>query len=540
MTQYFKSEVSSLKSVFDGDNFYEIPDYQRPYSWTNEQIDILWDDIFEAYTNNHENIFLGPLIVIEKNKKNRQQIVDGQQRLTTFIILFCVLRNYFDKSNKVLHRIKSLENEEARLTTHDDKNIDFQQEIINPNNFDLSKTDNYYLNCAKELKEKIEKAFEKDTLTSFIDYLLDNTVFIKITCTNEDFAITLFETINTRGLDLDPADVLKSRLISNLNDNERQQFIEKWNEIANIAKNADEKMNDLFTYYEYYLLATNPKESLLQELKKQFKGKDPKAIIHDFGKMVKYYYSLFDSNDKDIFALRYLPNQFYWKAILLSAKMKNFKDFDDLKKLLKRTYYLYWIAGYTTTKVKQLTFNIIKSIKTNKNIGEIEKLIDKSFQEHNVIKKAHDEINADAYNNPWIKPLLMLVEYDLTDNSKESFIVLNNKIHVEHILPQAYKHKKEWNTAFPNPEDFELVNNIGNLTLLGFKKNIGAQNKAFKEKREFYAKEQKKDKVTSFILTQKIIDKQQWERKDIFERKKFVLDKLKDIFNINLGDENGN
>ncbi|MBK9293912.1 MAG: DUF262 domain-containing protein [Oligoflexia bacterium] len=101
----FKPESLPIKDLFGNNNsLFQVPDYQRPYSWIDEQVEALWDDIFNAYTNNSansqadQNYFLGSIIVVP-GEGGYQDVVDGQQRLTTLMILFCVVRDLFPNIN---------------------------------------------------------------------------------------------------------------------------------------------------------------------------------------------------------------------------------------------------------------------------------------------------------------------------------------------------------------------------------------------------------------------------------------------------------
>ena len=91
MEAFRPSSVSISQLFMDPKILYRIPQYQRPYKWGNEQIEQLWDDIFEAYENDIDNYFLGSVITA-KPLDNSQYIdvVDGQQRLTTLMILLCL------------------------------------------------------------------------------------------------------------------------------------------------------------------------------------------------------------------------------------------------------------------------------------------------------------------------------------------------------------------------------------------------------------------------------------------------------------------
>lgn len=104
MDDPFKPLSLSIKELFGNtDSFYMIPDYQRPYKWENEQVDMLWDDINEAFQNGEENYFLGSIITAKPGDGDRYRyvdVVDGQQRLTTLMILFCVVRDLYPALNE--------------------------------------------------------------------------------------------------------------------------------------------------------------------------------------------------------------------------------------------------------------------------------------------------------------------------------------------------------------------------------------------------------------------------------------------------------
>ena len=101
MEESFKPLSVSVSQLFgDPKTLYRIPQYQRPYKWVNEQVEQLWDDVFDAYENNVDNYFLGSVITAKNSDESGYiDVVDGQQRLTTLMILFCVLRDNYEDIN---------------------------------------------------------------------------------------------------------------------------------------------------------------------------------------------------------------------------------------------------------------------------------------------------------------------------------------------------------------------------------------------------------------------------------------------------------
>jgi hypothetical protein len=237
----------------------------------------------------------------------------------------------------------------------------------------------------------------------------------------------------------------------------------------------------------------------------------------------------------------------YWKSILLTALHKGYKDYDELKRQLRRFYYLYWIAGKTLSQIKQTSFNLIKWVKDNKPINEIEDELNKKIRADGIIDLAkRNLISEQLASEPWIKPLLLLMEYNVTDESKMSYIEMNNDVHLEHILPRQFTKYAEWNHITKDMA-VKWRNSAGNLTLLGGAKNIEASNNPFSVKMEVYKGkgkyEDKNDKITSFLITQKILNdfekktfNQQWTEESIIERWKWFFNEVGEILNIDLSE----
>lgn len=96
-----KGEAFYLSKVFSSDFQYSIPDYQRPYSWEEEHIKQLFDDLYGFYKQKtDESYFLGSIVVIKKDHQPQADVVDGQQRLTSLTILIAALTNYFSEEDK--------------------------------------------------------------------------------------------------------------------------------------------------------------------------------------------------------------------------------------------------------------------------------------------------------------------------------------------------------------------------------------------------------------------------------------------------------
>ena len=98
------SSLMSLNELFEG-RFFEIPDYQRGYSWEKQQLEDLTQDIVNMFNKQHMH-FTGTIVAAQKNKKvNTFDIVDGQQRLTTLIILVKeIINQHNDKYGHLIEK----------------------------------------------------------------------------------------------------------------------------------------------------------------------------------------------------------------------------------------------------------------------------------------------------------------------------------------------------------------------------------------------------------------------------------------------------
>jgi uncharacterized protein with ParB-like and HNH nuclease domain len=570
----------TVKQLFNNaDSLYQIPRYQRPYKWADEQIDKLWDDLTDAYENQTESYFLGSVITAApKDASSYLDIVDGQQRITTLIILFCVVRDVFkslnrtpvnpDPSNITIKTIKSsiLADDEfnrLKLYTHVQHQSDFESFIIGSDTSLIEKPKRKYvemdeepkykfLNTAAMLREKLINKGE-DYVGKFINYLFNSVRLIRIDCTSKEFAIKLFQVLNDRGLDLTNADLIKSYLIQKIENEfktdaglrtmKENHFMAEWLAIEQIIKKFDDSLNDVFILYEYHLLGSNPKKSLYDELVSQFKTKNSLDIIKDFKRFVENYNRhLWETNNSDVFALWYLRWNFYWKSILLTAYHMDYSEIDKLTALLKRFYYIYWIAGKTLTAIKQTSFNLIGYVKDNIPITDIQAILQKKMDEDKIVAAAISALDNSIYQEPWCKPLFCLLEYNATDKSKLTWIPLEKDLHMEHIIPSKHKNFQEWNHI--TDEMFEYWGNSGgNLTLLGGSKNIEASDNPFKDKINVYKGKglyvNKNTKVTGYSITQKIVTDfdnakyaQEWNEQAIVDRWEWFCKEVGEVLQI--------
>lgn len=551
-TEIFTPDNLTVKKIFgDADSFYSMPIYQRPYAWDKERVEQLWYDVHEAYKNHTENpkvdvnYFLGSIVVVKNS--DSYEVIDGQQRLTTLTILFCVLRDLY-KNSKDINLIKNsiyalVENKERlKLTTHLNNQTLFDDTVLAGINFDKPKKeikDNRFLQTAYIFKELIEKAQDEndeDFIENFdglISYLFNKTTMIKVVCYDEGFAIKLFTVLNDRGLDLSPADIIKAYMLQKLEESKRTAFIEVWKQIESLIDYSDENLQGLFNLYLYYLKTENPRKSLQDELKEQLKDKDPQKVILDIKQFGEKYLALIgDRSDKKVSMLRYLKHSIYWKAILTTAKHTSYPQIKELKSLLVKYFYQSWIAGGTANRVKQTAFKILKLVKAKEPISKVKEAMENNISKFDSYLPFLDSNT--IIDRAWLKPLLLTIEYH--QNEDKDFIPISKDLHIEHILPREWNAEGlKWSEFFTSEEAKQKVNSLGNLTLLSGTKNIRASNRNFADKREIYKGNNGKgfDGKTGFEITKKVIDEYEtWSPKNLDKRFSWLKNQTQTILDI--------
>ncbi len=584
----FNLQTKLLESLLgDAQSFYRIPEYQRPYSWEDEQVEQLLDDLYEAWdkgriNNSQESsYFLGSIVLVEPDinaTEERQKyfdVIDGQQRLITLIIMSCVIRDLvnskeieIDKSILNLDAedfnnfVKKKDDNRLTIMSHSQEYLDLFKPIIdgsynNSNNVltKKEKKENKFLNtaqiCANFFAGEDNKfSNNKKDISYFIKYVLSNIRVVVIICDERSEAIQIFKTLNARGMDLSTENLIRSHLFSYIEGSNEEFEIENltkgWDNLSNEIRDINDDINleNMLLYYAYFLAKGDIKYNLYESLTNnespfntQAKA-DALAAFGNFSEFAKCYIPI--ANDKNVFFLKKLRQKIYWRTILIAAAYNNDinNKWDVLAFDIMRFYYLYWISGHTISKIKQTSFNIITAVSKGENIENIKAIMDKKIADDNIIQKVWSNIrDHDVYHTPWCKYLLIAIEMNQFDEIGFFDYTHNSKIHIEHITPQNYQNNKQhWEglTGLDNK-----VHSLANLTLLSGKKNIAASDKPFAQKlSENYLDNNGKgqDGITSLRMTQ-LLEKYSdagWIDSSYEDRSKWMECQVSEILSIDI------
>jgi len=548
-----EAEIGNLKKILvDDETFYQIPDYQRPYSWDKDNIAELIEDLVDSYMdNNPEDYFCGSLVLVENKYDNRLDVIDGQQRLTTFTIMACVFRDlYLDTLSMKAkdYIVESIQDKyednkrKLKFLTDERYQIDFEETVLKKivfqdvKNIEKSFPQNRYLQNAYYIKELLMDKFETHSIDvdNFIIWFYEQVVLTVIICPSQDSAIQIFNVLNDRGMPLSPMDILKSSLMRELSKEDRRAFVSKWELINNNLDMFDQLTIDaMLNTYLYYKITTNPRSRLDKELLSVFKKEDKNSleIISEISAFSNAYIETMTLEDKYIYCFKYLRHKIYWQSIMTTAYFVGYKNIKRLKELLLAYYYQNWVAGATVARIKQTSFNILRLVKENRSIEDIKSDMESNMAKYATTKLYKENLKSSyVYGSKWDRAILLLSEYFSLDESSINFIPINKSLHLEHILPQTVE-KTEWEIMFSAEERERWTNSLANLTLLSMRKNIQAQNFGFVKKKEAY--QNKDNLLTSFKNTQDILTYTKWDIEALEDRESVliqVLDRKLDLF----------
>jgi len=531
-----------------------IPEYQRPYAWTDEEVQTLFEDLVEYTQERIDSPYFLGTIVSYTNSDKEQEIIDGQQRITTLCLLLRAIytkiekMDHTDERNNFIRQIEPALWQTDELTGKANKNQSlleskvFESEynailtnILETGIAEKSAKDNYSKNY-RLCQELIDKYAKDEPLTfySFINNILNKAIVLPIKADSQDTALTIFSTLNDRGLPLSDADIFKAKIYNNIKDSKaRDEFIEKWQEISTSAEYAGESIQKLFYYYLFYLRALeNDRKTTTPGLRKYYSSNgfyrlfDPDLMdnlnsILNFWRVVNNHEELEEelwSSDFEILKLLDMlssyPNEF-WKYPVVNYYLQHKESVDFEENFLNFLKWLFvnlcsrYIVTPTVNAVKQSILNLNAEIINNEKPRIEFKTIDKN-EIREELKNPHRNV---------VRMLLKLLAYD-NKNQKE---LLPDKWEIEHILPQRWQE-----SYFPNVSEEDVNNTIehlGNKVPFEKRLNIVASNGYFAKKKESYKKSN--ISIVQDLSQSHLTD---WKLEQIRERDIRISDRIMDIF----------
>ncbi len=517
--------------------------------------------MFFNYEDDRESdYFCGSLVLIVINTDSETNaetydIVDGQQRLSTFILLAKVLSALY--SERLTEESKDYL-QESLITKYGKKDRlnfsavgfnskkDFQYALTSFNDVPISNNKNNYLKNAICLKNYLRKK-EIEDINDFIEWLYSNVKFITIICPNIDKVLRIFNVLNARGLPLNATDIFKGELLKELaKEEDQKKLVSRWNALSQKCSDNDLTIETLFSWYLDYLNPVTSRDKMEKELVTWFNilNKPPLEYLKGVEDFYNAYGEVLEMQDRHAHLLSYKDDD-YLHVILCASILHHYSDQDikALKELLVKFYYQNWVAEQKEPK-KQTNCNIIKALKEKQSVENIASIVKKYFKDENTTQRFKENLQDDhlyekhkkASRNSWLKPILILVEYSMSDDPCPKRIQMDKNLHVEHILPQQPGSSSQWVKDFSEEERELYMHSLANLTLLGGNKNSQASNLDFKEKKEIYmgnavkrGREKPFKVMTCYKMTIDVAQYTEWTPTSLEKRKEELIKRIESV-----------
>lgn len=554
------------KSVLDylSKNKFLIPMYQRPYVWTQEQCEQLWNDIVDFFNDEdrkpEDEYFLGSIVMYKQN--NRQNIIDGQQRTISLSLLLKALyvKAYKDRSEETKNLVAMLESclwDIDDISGKADYNaLHLQSDIITEEDEDILKqilTNEYRLenNDIETKIKKVKSNYEKNYLFFLLKsdefakenptkweklcvVLLKSCILLPIECEGYDEdsrlenALRIFNTLNNRGIPLGDSDIFKSVIFKSKKTlEERKEFASKWKKLEN-----KENMDFIFRNYMHVIRARNKIKTSEIGLRPFF-IKEYKNVLQDDDTMneIEMLSSFWHGDFDDSYGnkslqfyevLNELPNE-YWKYLdsvyYMYCQDKKINYFDKHDKFLAKiiaNFLVKLINKPTIAEVKPIVFNAYTSLYSK---GELDFQTDsKQILENKKLFKEQ------FFNANKLIPALLTLNLYLKYPNQETNITAE----IEHIFPKTTQWRSSY-TGWDKEEAQPYIESIGNKMWLEKRLNIKASNDYFDDKKEKYKK-------SKFLEAQELSQstKNDWLKEDIKKRNEEIYTRLTDFFKQNI------
>jgi hypothetical protein len=543
-----------LLDIFCDKYLFSIPSYQRPYAWTTEQAGELLSDVSGACgpTGKVDDLspyFLGSIVLIKDPQSRDAEVVDGQQRLTTLTILLCVLRDLAEPTVAPhIHRyVCQIGNpvegtaDEFRLTPRSRDAEFFRKHIQSvgstnslPEPMNLPDARLRMIENAQHLRTTLEAmpSTERDRLIQFV---AKQCYLVVVAASDQDSAFRIFSVLNSRGLDLSPADILKADIVGTVPDLEQDKFTAVWEDIEDEL--GRERFGELFAHIRTIHRKQKMRGNLISEFREYVPQarNNARAFITD--ELTPFATAYREITDKDFTSsknaeavngrltqLSRLDN-FDWQppAIYAVAKFRGDPDFllkffDALDRL---AYGLFLTRGDPNDRATRYG-KVLSALQDGSDLFAPSSPLQLTAEECKAIQKF---LAGDVYQWTRIRlPILLRVDELLSAGGAK----YDHKITtVEHVLPQNPTAASQWMKDFPAAETrLAWVHKLGNLVLLTQKKNSQASNLDFAEKKSKYFTSRKG--VSAYALTSQVLAERVWTEATLKQRQTDILALLRE------------
>lgn len=560
-------DQKTVKALFqDSKSDFLIPDYQRPYAWGDDECKTLWEDLLSfSFPNDdsdqfddNDEYFLGPIVTFKNNDKNKKlEIIDGQQRLTTLMLL---LRAFYNKLGhmKDTRSVKMKEDIEKCIWRangfgeYNKNDLKIDSEVATDKDkdefIDILKNGDA---TGKHSKYAANFRYFEDEIDTFLSHfpsyfaffplrILNNCVLLPIEAESQDTALRIFSTLNDRGKPLSDADIFKAQFYKYYSAlGKKDDFIARWKNLEMIATEvfhpiSGTPLDELFTRYMYYERSLQGNKSSTTESLRKFYEKNTydlfkkEQTLENIERLAHFWQDVNNQDEerfsirilKRLFVLNYAPNGM-WTYFLSVYFMHHHDANDDLEEeaffdFLNRIIGFIWAYAITNPGVNSLrtpVFAEMVNIVNNADVTFSNFLFDETRF------RAQFSNYVFSNNRAITKSMITWWAFSFAN---QSLLSLESVFDIEHIFPRNRQQKEN---SLKNPHSLEM---LGNKSLLERRINIRASDYRFADKIKYYngfqtPKGQKEGTNINELKTL-AADYTDWTEQDIEKRSQHILD----------------
>lgn len=576
-TEKVKAKEYYIKDLLSNKFLFEIPDYQRAYSWTKENLKQLVEDIWESVELNkargnkefdqYEPYFLGSIVLCSKEYKDDgcgiYDVIDGQQRLTSIIMLIAAIRDLIDNEEykkvlsdliyqkpNVLMGIK----ESIRVKARGKEEEFFKKYILTNGGTELVK--DLDMEELSEAKQNMVNAIEvfrdsffnengellEEKLNEFIVYLLQKVVLVVITTESFTSAFRLFNVINARGLPLTDSDLLKSENLRVMNPEIRKEYTDIWE--SHEQDLGKEKLDQIIGFMRTMKLKNKVEESVYEEFSKKIFRNEPEYLGVNFVNHLTAVKALYDkyiidgnlegvseeekSYYKNLINImrEFLPYDDWMAAVIRFAeKFNDDKLVLEFVKVLEKRLVIDWVNGNSFADRLNRVYGILEVIEEKDSLEEIKEAPVFLYDLERTTAYFENALNdIDFYSKGRMMiPKYIFVRLDMENRANE-VLDYSDKIMIEHVLPRNAK-EAYWKDNFSADQRRNWANKFGNLVIITGAKNTRANNKPFAEKVEQYL-----SKKSDFAITKEVLELSDWNMDSLKDRHESLVNRALELW----------
>jgi hypothetical protein len=531
------AETRTIGAILKEEFFYRIPEYQRPFSWDTDNFEDLIDDVLEA--NKDQEYFLGTIVLHKQEKEGVYDVVDGQQRLTSMMVLLACLRDVVEKEKfksdiqkKILQEEDVVDNIPLKIRLEVKDRQLFSAVVVTAggtsavkDKSNLPEPEWRYINAVNIFRSRL-KGLSQGEIEGLIRFISQKCVVIFLATHNFTVAFRLFTIVNDRGKQLRRIDILKAINIAPdviIKTTVRNKISHEWEQFEKDL--GESKFEGIFHLVRLILLRDKPQGDLLKEFEERIfdkkdgvtKGEAFFNLVFDYAKL---YSSIFEERDfvpeEKHEHVRYralihiMDSEFIaseWRACLLYfAKQFGPEKFYPFCLKMEKVYLAQWVKGMRKDERYKDYSNILGTIRTSKKADDVLGAV--SYDSAAIVAATQ---RPDLYNVGFAKYFLLHMELAVGENDALKEFTPKS---IEHVLPQTPKPTGYWAGKHDLGKIKEYVDSIGNLVLLSKGKNSSASNLGFPEKKKKYLE----SRVSDYPRSIQVLGYSDWERKTIEDR----------------------